>query len=52
MSVLVLLFLGTLAVIYGSSYFEVSSTNHEMLERYASYIHLMNSPATACLLTI
>lgn len=36
MSVLVLLFLGTLTVIYGSSYYEVSSTNHEMLERHAA----------------
>lgn len=32
MSVLVLLFLATLAVIYGSSYYEVSSKNFEMLE--------------------
>lgn len=35
MSVLLLLFIGTLAVIYGSSYFEVSSRNYAMLERYA-----------------
>lgn len=35
MSILLLLFLGTLAVIYGSSYFEVSSRNYAMLERYA-----------------
>ena len=35
MSVLVLLFVGTLAVIYGSSYSELSKTNREMLERYA-----------------
>ena len=35
MSALVLLFLGTLAVIYFSSYREVSSRNRDMLERYA-----------------
>ncbi len=35
MSALVLLFLGTLAVIYISSYREVSSRNRDMLERYA-----------------
>ncbi len=44
MSVLVLLFLGTLAVIYSSSYFEVSSTNHEMLERYAALYSLEEQP--------
>ena len=44
MSVLVLLFLGTLAVIYGSSYFEVSATNHEMLERYAALYSLDEQP--------
>lgn len=44
MSVLVLLFLGTLAVIYGSSYFEVSSTNHEMLERYSALYSLDRQP--------
>lgn len=44
MSVLVLLFLGTLAVIYGSSYFEVSSTNHEMLERYSVLYSLDGQP--------
>ncbi len=35
MSVLVLLFLGTLAVIYGSSYYEVSEKNYGMLQRHA-----------------
>ena len=35
MSALALLFLGTLAVIYVSSYREVSSRNRDMLERYA-----------------
>lgn len=35
MGVLVLLFLGTLAIIYGSSYYEVYSQNHAMLENYA-----------------
>ena len=40
MSVLVLLFVGTLAVIYGSSYSELSKTNREMLERYAELYSL------------
>lgn len=44
MSVLALLFLGTLAVIYGSSYFEVSSTNHEMLQRYVELYSLEKQP--------
>ena len=44
MSVLVLLFLGTLAIIYGSSYFEVSATNHEMLERYVELYSLEKQP--------
>jgi len=35
MSILVCLFLGTLAVIYTSSYFEVANTNFDMLERHA-----------------
>lgn len=35
MAILVLLFLGALTIIYGSSYFEVSTINREMLERYA-----------------
>ena len=35
MSILVCLFIGTLAVIYASSYFEVANTNYEMLERHA-----------------
>lgn len=35
MSVLACLFLGTLAVIYASSYFEVANTNFDMLERHA-----------------
>ena len=34
MSILVCLFLGTLAVIYTSSYFEVANTNFDMLERH------------------
>lgn len=34
MSVLALLFLGTLAVIYGSSYLELWTTNQKILERY------------------
>ena len=35
MSILVCLFLGTLAVIYASSYFEVANINFDMLERHA-----------------
>ena len=35
MSVLVCLFLGTLAVIFISSYFEVSRENYKMLEHHA-----------------
>ena len=35
MSILMCLFLGTLAVIYAFSYFEVSNTNFDMLERHA-----------------
>lgn len=35
MSVLVLLFAGTLAVIFASSYYEVSASNYEMLYRHA-----------------
>lgn len=35
MSVLVCLFLGTLAIIYASSYYEVTATNYGMLERHA-----------------
>lgn len=49
MSVLVLLFLGTLAVIYGSSYFEVSSANHEMLERYSVLYSLDGQPGGSLL---
>ena len=45
MSVLVLLFLGTLAVIYGSSYSELSKTNREMLERYAELYSLEEQPS-------
>lgn len=44
MAVLVLLYLGTLAVIYGSSYFEVSASNYEMLERYAKIYSLEQQP--------
>ncbi len=40
MSILVLLFLGTLAIIYGFSYFEVSKTNYDMLHRYARLYYL------------
>lgn len=44
MSVLVLLWVGTLAVIYGSSYYEVSSENSEMLSRHAE-LFVLNSAA-------
>ena len=40
MSILVIIFLGTLAIIYCSSYFEVSATNYRMLERYAGMYYL------------
>lgn len=40
MSVLILLFLGTLAIIYGSSYYEVSKSNRKMLERYVELYSL------------
>ena len=40
MSVLALLFLGTLSVIYISSYIELSETNNEMLERYTKLYYL------------
>ena len=44
MSALVLLFLGTLAVIYLSSYREVASTNRNMLDRYAQLYMLGSRP--------
>ncbi|MDD6187381.1 MAG: HAMP domain-containing sensor histidine kinase [Oscillospiraceae bacterium] len=53
MSILVCLFIGTLAVIYASSYYEVANTNFDMLERYAQtyvladhiqYDHMDNLP--------
>lgn len=44
MAVLALLYLSTLAVIYGSSYFEVSASNYEMLERYAKLYSLEQQP--------
>lgn len=40
MSILVCLFLGTLAVIYISSYFEVANTNFDMLERHTQMYNL------------
>lgn len=43
MSVLVLLFLGTLGIIYGSSYFELWTANQKMLERYAE-LYPMKDP--------
>ena len=44
MSVLILLFLGTLAVIYGLSYREVSESNREMLRRYVELYSLESQP--------
>ena len=44
MSVLILLFLGTHVVIYGSSYHEVSERNWEMLERYVELYSLEAQP--------
>lgn len=46
MSVLVLLFLGTLAVIYISSYYEVARENYRMLERHVESYY-MNPPDKA-----
>ena len=54
MSILVCLFLGTLAVIYASSYFEVANTNFDMLERHAQmYVlteHLQLQPVVSMFL--
>lgn len=44
MSVLMLLFIGTLAIIYTSSYVEVSESNNEMLARYADMFSLDRQP--------
>lgn len=44
MSILACLFLGTLTVIYASSYFEVSASNYEMLERYVGLYSLEEQP--------
>lgn len=44
MYVLILLFLGTLAVIYGSSYHEVSERNRDMLGRYVELYSLEVQP--------
>lgn len=44
MAVLILLFLGALGVIYGSSYYEVSARNREMLARYADLYSLEHQP--------
>lgn len=43
MSVLVLLWVGTLGVIYASSYFEMSKQNQEMLQAHAQMYSLPNS---------
>lgn len=45
MSVLMLLFIGTLAIIYTSSYAEVSASNNEMLARYAELFSLERQPS-------
>ena len=42
MSVLVVLFLGTLVVIYIASYLDVSKSNYEMLDRHAQMYSLYN----------
>lgn len=44
MAVLAFLYIGTLAMIYGSSYFEVSKSNYEMLERYTRIYSLEQQP--------
>lgn len=44
MSGLALLFLGTLIIIYGSSYFELRTANQKMLERYAELYLLKEHP--------
>ncbi|WP_434311278.1 sensor histidine kinase [Hominifimenecus sp. rT4P-3] len=44
MTVLVLLWLGTLCVIYGSSYYEVLTRNREMLKRHAELYLLEQQP--------
>lgn len=44
MVVLALLYIGTLGIIYGSSYFEVSASNYEMLERYTERYSLERQP--------
>lgn len=45
MSILLLLFVGTLCVIYASSYIEVSGENQEMLSRYAQAYWKQGNPA-------
>ena len=42
MSVLVVLFLGTLVVIYIASYLDVSKSNYEMLDRHAQMLSLIH----------
>ncbi len=44
MSILLLLWFGTLCVIYASSYFEVSNRNREMLAQYAALYSLEQAP--------
>lgn len=44
MSILALVFLGTLGIIYASSYGEVAATNREMLARYAELYSLEDLP--------
>ena len=43
MSVLVLLWVGTLGVIYASSYFEMKAQNQQMLRSYAQMYNLPNA---------
>ena len=44
MSILLLLWFGTLCIIYASSYFEVSNRNREMLAQYAALYSLEQAP--------
>lgn len=46
MTILVLLFLGTVGIIYGSSYYEVYTRNQDMLEDYMRNYRLAADPGT------
>lgn len=49
MSILVSLWVGTLCVIYGSSYYEVSNRSREMLERHVELYLLEHPPANGAI---